>query len=176
MFVNLSLADAWFKRLSACQDVAAFRAATTVSKNDALMEISLAYQDMVDFVSLVSDPGTRERLDRAVAGRGAFRRFKDAMYDYPDLRQQWFTFKDRRTHRRAIDWLTGQGLISRTAADAASDSLGAEPTQVGPLGALAVAELAADRLRGLYGARLRRVMLYGSQARGDAAPEGAGSC
>jgi predicted nucleotidyltransferase len=34
-----------------------------------------------------------------------------------------------------------------------------------------LAELAADELRGIYGDRLAQVLLYGSQARGDAGPE-----
>ena len=36
---------------------------------------------------------------------------------------------------------------------------------------LAVARSVTDDLRGLYGARLREVILYGSWARGDADPE-----
>ncbi|MQA76230.1 MAG: hypothetical protein GEU88_18180, partial [Solirubrobacterales bacterium] len=35
------------------------------------------YADMQDFIARVRDPRAREVLTRAIAGRGAFRRFKD---------------------------------------------------------------------------------------------------
>src|SRR5215475_6518685 len=43
------------------------------------------YQDMVDFADGLSDPRAGERLARALHGRGAFRRFKDQIYDHPEL-------------------------------------------------------------------------------------------
>jgi len=48
LFVNLSLADAVFKPLSACQEVAAFGAGERVATNDALLEIALAYHGLVE--------------------------------------------------------------------------------------------------------------------------------
>ena len=130
-----------------------------------------AYQDMGDFTALVGDARACDLLTRALEGRGAFRRFKDTLLDYPELRQEWFAFHDRRMRRRAIDWLVDQHLVSGEAAGRALADLGEEPKGVGPVGALRVAELAAAGLRELYGDRLVRVVLYGSQARGEAGPE-----
>lgn len=130
-----------------------------------------AYGDMVDFTALVDDARANDLLTRALQGRGAFRRFKDTLFDYPELRQEWFAFHDRRMRERAIEWLADRDLISREAADGGLAELGAEPERVGPLGATGVAELAATELRDLYGDRLVGVLLYGSQARGDAGPE-----
>ena len=63
------------------------------------------YRDMVDFIVAVKDERVKERLSDAVNGRGAFRRFKDALLDYPDLRSRWFRFKDDRVLERVLEWL-----------------------------------------------------------------------
>lgn len=75
------------------------------------------YRDMADFVATVTDPRLAERLERAITGRGAFRRFKDELYDQHELRQQWFRFRDARAARRALDWLEAEGLVTPADAD-----------------------------------------------------------
>jgi predicted nucleotidyltransferase len=130
-----------------------------------------AYQDMVDFTDLVGDAQASDLLFRALQGRGAFRRFKDTLFDLHELREEWFSFHDRRMRRRAIEWLADRELIAEDVANRAITGLGEEPESVGPLGAMRLAELAADELRRLYGDRLAQVLLYGSHARGDAGPE-----
>lgn len=75
------------------------------------------YTDMVDFAKQVSDAAARQRLARALSGRGAFRRFKNEMYEeYPDLVSVWQGFHVTRAQRRAVGWLLDQGLISEAAA------------------------------------------------------------
>lgn len=131
----------------------------------------VAYQDMEDFTSLVGDAQAVDLLTRALQGRGAFRRFKDTLFDYPELRQEWFTFHDQRMRRRAVEWLAEQELIEEETAGRALSDMDDEPENVGPLGALRLATLAATGLRDLYGDRLVQVLLYGSQARDDAGPD-----
>ena len=63
------------------------------------------YNDMERFIRRVEDPQLRERLWRAIKGRGAFRRFKDLLTRHPDVRDQWFDFKDAQLERRLADWL-----------------------------------------------------------------------
>lgn len=70
------------------------------------------YRDMADFVAEVPDRRAAELLDRAISGRGAFRRFKDTLFEFPDLREPWFRFRDARATRRAIDWLEFEQLVS----------------------------------------------------------------
>jgi hypothetical protein len=41
------------------------------------IDSSEAYCDMEDFIASVPDPRARDLLERAIAGRGAFRRFTD---------------------------------------------------------------------------------------------------
>jgi len=64
-----------------------------------------AYDDMVRFASTVTDPDLREHLDIALDGSGAFRRFKNVLYNHESQRQRWFRFKEEALTERARDWL-----------------------------------------------------------------------
>ncbi len=71
------------------------------------------YQDMVDFADGLSDRAAGERLHRSLQGKGAFRRFKNELYQRnPDLISLWHTFRDARARRRAVEWLRDEDLIS----------------------------------------------------------------
>jgi Uncharacterised protein family (UPF0158) len=135
----------------------------------------VGYADMADFVARVRDPRARHMLERALNGRGAFRRFKDTLVDYPKLRRAWFSFHDARGERRAIEWLLEHRLVEPDAAEAA---LAARP-EPGPedlpgvLDAHGIVHRIARELRRLYGPRLSDVVLVGGWARGDAPPESA---
>lgn len=48
LFVNLSLADAYFKPLAACQEVAARGAGERVASNDSLAEIAIGYHSLLE--------------------------------------------------------------------------------------------------------------------------------
>jgi predicted nucleotidyltransferase len=129
------------------------------------------YGDMQDFIALVRDPRAREMLERAIQGRGAFRRFKDTLLEFPELREAWFKFHDARMECRALEWLADEGLVDRTAAEQAMPEDPDVPELSGPFDPFAIARAAAADLRGIYGARLKKVLLFGSWARGDAHPE-----
>ena len=132
-----------------------------------------AYGDMQDFIGQVRDPRVRDLLERAIAGRGAFRRFKDALQEHPELRRSWFSFHDARMERRAVEWLADQGLIDPAVVDRELQArIDPElPELAEGFDPVEVAAAVAGDLQVLYGPRLRRVLLFGSWARGDAHPE-----
>jgi hypothetical protein len=68
-----------------------------------------AYQDMVWFIEKLDDQSLADRLARAISGRGAFRRFKDTLFDRPDLMTQWYAFSGDRQRGRARSWLAAEG-------------------------------------------------------------------
>ncbi|OGO24271.1 MAG: hypothetical protein A2144_06185 [Chloroflexi bacterium RBG_16_50_9] len=68
------------------------------------------YQDMVDFIATVEDEHLAELLEVAINGKGAFRRFKDVLLNYPAERERWFKFKDERMEERALEWLDDIGV------------------------------------------------------------------
>ncbi|WP_410648356.1 UPF0158 family protein [Amycolatopsis sp. cmx-4-54] len=76
------------------------------------------YEDMADFAAGISDERTGRRLANALRGKGAFRRFKNELHDgFPELVSVWTTFSDNRARRRAVDWLTDNGLVDEGTAD-----------------------------------------------------------
>ena len=75
------------------------------------------FQDMADFADGISDNATSRRLAQSLHGRGAFRRFKNQIYEHhPDLIPAWHTLRDARAQQRAVEWLLDQGLINATTA------------------------------------------------------------
>lgn len=76
------------------------------------------YQDMEDFAGGITDDRAGRSLTRAIAGRGAFRRFKDKLNEqYPNLLPAWYAFSEARALRRAVQWLAEQELIDQETAD-----------------------------------------------------------
>ncbi len=70
------------------------------------------YQDMVDFADGISDRSAGERLRRALEGKGAFRRYKNALYQGdPELISAWHALRDARARVRAVQWLADEELI-----------------------------------------------------------------
>lgn len=122
----------------------------------------VGYQDMVDFIELVPERRPAGLLARAIEGRGAFRRFKDTLFEFPRLQQQWFAFRDTRMRRRALEWLAGNGVIGWDTAEQAQARY-SDPAVGGTSAALA--RTVADDLQNLYGDRLVKVVMYGSRAR-----------
>jgi predicted nucleotidyltransferase len=92
------------------------------------------------------------------------------LFEFPDLREDWFAFHDARMERRAIEWLRDEGLIDGSHAEVALVQI-AEPEFPEVSGAFDPHEIAstvAVDLKSVYGDRLKKVVLYGSWARGDA--------
>lgn len=133
------------------------------------LESRVSYRDMEDFIAGVHDRRAADLLDRAIGGRGAFRRFKDTLFEFPEFRERWFRFHETRMRRRAVEFLVDEGLVRQEAADRLLaelvDAVVDDPSMADPR---EVAEAVAEDLRELYGERSVEVVLYGSRARGDA--------
>ncbi len=68
------------------------------------------YDDMRDFIATVDDPTLAERLQRAIDGKGAFRRFKDVVFQDDAVRHTWTLHAAERELGRARWWLAEAGL------------------------------------------------------------------
>jgi hypothetical protein len=71
------------------------------------------YRDMERFIHTVSDPDRADRLDIAITGRGAFRRFKDVLARWPEELERWYAFSTERQYGRARAWLADAGYYVR---------------------------------------------------------------
>ena len=68
------------------------------------------YDLMVEFAEKVEDELLMEKLSIALDGKGAFRRFKNIIADYPDYREKWFKFRDERINKKVIEWINSIGI------------------------------------------------------------------
>lgn len=67
------------------------------------------WRDMEIFGERQRDAALRDRLERAIEGKGAFRRFRDQV-DRDGLVDQWRAFSDDRQLGRAREFLAGEGI------------------------------------------------------------------
>ena len=74
-----------------------------------------SYRVMEEFIETVRDERLREKLAIAIEGKGAFRRFKDVLLNYPEAREEWFAFEARVKQQWARDWLESMGIVSKWA-------------------------------------------------------------
>ncbi len=70
------------------------------------------FRDMEWFIENLDDADFADRLARAIAGRGAFRRFKDRLSERADLLTRWHAFSSDRHRGRARSWLAAEGYMA----------------------------------------------------------------
>ncbi len=63
------------------------------------------YGIMSDFIGLVEDITVAGRLRSAISGKGAFRRFREAVDEDDGLRRRWLAYRTKRHYILALDWL-----------------------------------------------------------------------
>src|SRR5215210_2818110 len=69
------------------------------------------YRWMERFVSSVTDEALRERLVISIDGKGAFRRFKDVLLNYPAERERWFSYRAELLHWNMQEWIKREDLV-----------------------------------------------------------------
>ena len=89
-----------------------------------------AYDDMATFASAVSDRRAADLLQRALEGRGAFRRFRDTLHEFEDLVGPWRAYAQARSEQRAIDWLVNEGHVDPADAEVATTTRDAAASSV----------------------------------------------
>jgi hypothetical protein len=67
------------------------------------------YEMMSEFADIVEDSRKRGQLDIALSGRGAFRRFKDAV-NREGIAEEWYAFRDKMYLEFARDWCEDEGI------------------------------------------------------------------
>lgn len=67
------------------------------------------YSIMESYCYSIEDDDLRDRLIGAIRGRGAFRYFKDLVFEY-GIRDEWFAYRDQAFKEIAINWLERHGV------------------------------------------------------------------
>lgn len=79
------------------------------------------YRDMEDFIGTLNAVRARAALLDAIGQRRPFRRFKETLFTFPEIQDQWYAFHDDRMREHAIRWLVATGLIAETEAGRPGD-------------------------------------------------------
>ena len=74
------------------------------------VDSSVGWEAMRDFIETIRDERIANRLSRAIEGKSPFRRFKDELLNYPELREAWFRFHNAAFLELAKEWLTENGI------------------------------------------------------------------
>ena len=64
---------------------------------------------MERFCYTVEDDELSRRLLSSIRGRGAFRYFKDTIYEY-GIEEDWYEYREQAFKEIAIDWLEGNKI------------------------------------------------------------------
>lgn len=67
------------------------------------------YQIMERFCLTIKDPRTSDELYYAIKGRGAFRRFKEAIHRF-GIADDWYRYRDETLKEMAIAWCQRNGI------------------------------------------------------------------
>lgn len=67
------------------------------------------YSWMEQFVATLEDDYLKQRLQVAIDGKGAFRRFKDVLLAFPVARERWFNFKSAHLRYLIQQWFDDVG-------------------------------------------------------------------
>jgi hypothetical protein len=68
------------------------------------------YRWMEEFIEVVEEPTLKDKLNIAIDGKGAFRRFKDVLMGYPTERERWFSKRSAKLHAHMAEWLKSKNV------------------------------------------------------------------
>ena len=89
------------------------------------------YGMMKAFAGLLPEGEARRTLERALSGRGAFRRFREAVADF-GLTPRWHDFRTAACHRLALEWCAANGVDCGTRPGAAEPRAAGVPDDIAP--------------------------------------------
>ena len=85
------------------QDPERFIAVEAISSKEA-------YRIMERFIASLDEHEAAQVLAQAITQKRAFFQFKDRLYDFPEVREQWFEFNSQQLKSYAEAWLKNLGI------------------------------------------------------------------
>ncbi|MBD3255476.1 MAG: hypothetical protein GF383_10305 [Candidatus Lokiarchaeota archaeon] len=70
----------------------------------------IPYNIMKTFVDNIDDPRLQQKLNNAIQGKGAFRRFEDVLFNYPEWEVKWLSYRDKKQSEYVKSWLEEEGF------------------------------------------------------------------
>jgi hypothetical protein len=74
------------------------------------------YRWMEEFIETVEESNLKDKLNIAIDGKGAFRRFKDVLVGYPAERERWFGKRSTKLRAHMKEWLTAKRIAPSNSA------------------------------------------------------------
>jgi hypothetical protein len=71
---------------------------------------SAAFKAMNEFIDKLEDNNLKDLLVASLEGKGAFRRFKDILLDYPKERKRWHGYNAKAAKKELVHWLHSIGV------------------------------------------------------------------
>lgn len=68
------------------------------------------FRIMENFVESLPEGEAKLILSKALSWKKPFSNFKEALYDYPDIREEWFEFHNKALSVSAAEWLEEEGI------------------------------------------------------------------
>ncbi|MBN2525047.1 MAG: hypothetical protein JXR76_01555 [Deltaproteobacteria bacterium] len=74
------------------------------------------YRWMEEYIEEMEDCPLKDKLNIAVDGKGAFRRFKDVLVQDPDKREVWFAKRSEKLQAHIAEWLKAKNIVASNSA------------------------------------------------------------
>ena len=103
IYVNEAVDDDYEKQLDEMDDDRYLMVPARLPRDNFLIMELFVYEK-------IEDTAVTEKFDRILEGKKPFRAFKDLLFDYPDLRAQWFAYKDCHLRNETINWLYNNNI------------------------------------------------------------------
>lgn len=70
------------------------------------------YRWMEEYIEATPESPLKDKLNIAVDGKGAFRRFKDVLVGYPEDRERWFVQRSQKLRVHITEWLKVKNIFA----------------------------------------------------------------
>ncbi|GJM43864.1 MAG: hypothetical protein DHS20C21_07060 [Gemmatimonadota bacterium] len=126
-FLNLEDASLWTFVFSEATDETRNRHAEVLSTPGVWRAVPSrttqeTYEEIEDFVESLPEDRVQDGLFRALERRGAFKNFREALMEHPEVRQQWLSASKKRSRERlqefldVLGWAQPEALVTEVAA------------------------------------------------------------
>jgi hypothetical protein len=98
IYINEAVDDDYKKRLEEMENDRYLMIPTRRPQDNFMIMETFVYEK-------IQDNKIAEKFNQALERKKPFRNFKDLLFDYPNLREQWFTYHHEHLKNETINWL-----------------------------------------------------------------------
>jgi hypothetical protein len=103
LYINEAVGGDYKKQLEAMEDERYLMIPPRLPQDNFLIMELFVYEK-------IQDDTIAEKFDQALERKKPFRNFQDVLFDYPDLREQWFVYHHEHLKNQTINWLCSSNI------------------------------------------------------------------